>query len=227
MSNELIEAVNRPGVTLDRWIIRLGKEDGEFDPWYLPPETFDSDFGGFVMCLDLTRRVEQLKQRIADVKAGIRAAYREERRIAREAKDALLAKERAEAKAKKQEERLVALAGDCGASKKGYKGFKKPSCKTNEGGPCRYCAGVWAEAQINPPKRAKKGSAKVPVAKVVEKKVDANAISNLEAIANRPKDRPKTASVSPANGSVGTPDRITSMLARETRSSGGLLGRFR
>jgi hypothetical protein len=214
----------------DRWVIRLGKDDAAFDPWHLDKTNFPSDFGGFVMCLDLTRRVEQLKKRIADVKAGIRAAYREERRIAREAKDALLVKERAEAKAEKQAARLVALAGDCGGSKKGYKGFKKPNCKTDEGGPCRYCAGVWAEAQINPPKRAKKGEgkpAKVPVAKVTEKRVDTNAINSLEAIANRPKDRPKPASVSPANGSVGTPDRITSMLARETRSSGGLLGRFR
>lgn len=211
----------------DRWVIRLGKDDAAFDPWHLDKTNFPSDFGGFVMCLDLTRRVEQLKKRIADVKAGIRAAVREEKRIAREAKDALLAKERAEAKAEKQAARVVALAGDCGGSKKGYKGFKKPSCKTNDGGPCVYCAGVWAEAQINPPKRAKKGSVKQPVAKVVEKKVNPDAISNLEAIANRPKDRPKAPPVVLTSGSAGTPDRIGSMLARETRSSGGLLGRFR
>jgi chromosome segregation ATPase len=178
------------------------------------------------MCLDLTRRVEQLKARIADVKAGIRAAYREERRIAREAKDALLAKERAEAKAEKQQARLLALAGDCGGSKRGYRGFRKPTCKTRDGGPCVFCTNVWEEAQKNPPKRVKK-SAKEAVARVKESKVNPNAISNLEAIANRPKDRPKPASVVPANGSVGTPDRISAMLSRQAGSSGGLLGRFR
>jgi hypothetical protein len=177
------------------------------------------------MCLDLTRRVEQLKARIADVKAGIRAAYREERRIAREAKEALLAKERAEARANKQEERVARLALECAAFRK-TKGLKKPTCKTNDGGPCVSCTRRWAENQTNPPKRAKKGEAKPtkePVAKVKESKVNPNAISNLEAIANRPKDRTKL----PPDGQVGVVDRISLMLAGQTRSGSGLLGRFR
>ena len=213
----------------DRWVIRLGKDDAVFDPWHLDKTNFPSDFGGFVMCLDLTRRVEQLKKRISDVKAGIRAAVREEKRIAREAKDALLAKERAEAKVRKQEERVARLAHECEAFRK-TKGLRKPTCKTNEGGPCVSCTQRWQENQINPPKRAKKGEGKpikVPVAKVVEKKVDKNAITNLEAIANRPKDRPKAASVNPANGSSSVVDRISLMLASQTRSGSGLLGRFR
>lgn len=213
----------------DRWVIRLGKEDAAFDPWHLSHLDYASDFGGFIMCLDLTRRVEQLAKRISDVKAGIRAAIREEKRIAREAKDALLAKERAETKAKKQEERLLALERDCGASKRGYKGFRAPKCKTKAGGPCDFCTGVWEAAQKNPPKRASKADKKADIKKE-PKAPKVPDLSLLQSIQDRPKDRPTEVKPEP----VQEPDRsvrvdhwVDSMLGRQVGTGGSILGRFR
>lgn len=58
----------------DRWIIRLGKEDGEFDPWHAEGrEIFEADLAGFLDCLALTRIVKTTKDRVADVKEARRA----------------------------------------------------------------------------------------------------------------------------------------------------------
>lgn len=49
-----------------RWILRLGKEDGMFDPWY---ETdFDQDLGGFLACLSLLRAHRAVEKRMTDAK---------------------------------------------------------------------------------------------------------------------------------------------------------------
>ena len=39
----------------ERWILRLGKQDGQFEPWHIEPEEFDLHFKGFLDCLNLTR----------------------------------------------------------------------------------------------------------------------------------------------------------------------------
>jgi hypothetical protein len=50
----------------DRWIIRLGKEDAEFDPWHMEGRAlYEQDFEGFLRCLDLCKSVVCLRDRIA------------------------------------------------------------------------------------------------------------------------------------------------------------------
>jgi hypothetical protein len=39
----------------DRWILRLGKQDGQFEPMHIGLEEFDLHFKGFLDCLSLTR----------------------------------------------------------------------------------------------------------------------------------------------------------------------------
>ena len=53
----------------DRWIIRLGKEDAEFDPWHVSGETlFNEDFQGFLNALNLYRSVHKIEDRIDELK---------------------------------------------------------------------------------------------------------------------------------------------------------------
>jgi hypothetical protein len=92
------EAINKPGVVIDRWVLRLGKEDGEFQPWHLSPDTFEEDFTAFTSCLDLKRRVISVEERMRDEKAKIKAA---KKIVKAEAK----AKAKAEEKAQKKAER--------------------------------------------------------------------------------------------------------------------------
>lgn len=49
-----------------RWILRLGKEDGEFEAWY--EEDFQTDFLTFLACLDLYRLNKQVDKRMRDAK---------------------------------------------------------------------------------------------------------------------------------------------------------------
>lgn len=54
----------------DRWIIRLGKEDAEFDPWHVSGETlFNEDFQGFLNALNLYRSVHKIEDRIDELKS--------------------------------------------------------------------------------------------------------------------------------------------------------------
>lgn len=94
----LEEAINTPGVVIDRWVIRLGKEDGEFQPWHLPPETFEQDLQAFLECLALKRSVNSIEERMKEEKAKIRAV---KKTLRQEAK----AREKEDAKAAKKVER--------------------------------------------------------------------------------------------------------------------------
>ena len=49
----------------DRWIIRLGKTEGDFEIWHLGMETYDSDFMTFRNALDLSKSMKALNNRIA------------------------------------------------------------------------------------------------------------------------------------------------------------------
>jgi hypothetical protein len=78
-----------------RWVVRLGKEDGKFDPWHLYEESYESHWQGFFHALELYRthnavdagmkgmrqyiRDERKKQRLAEKEAA-----KEDKRIARE-----------------------------------------------------------------------------------------------------------------------------------------------
>ena len=48
---------------VDRWIIRLGKEDGSFEPWHLEGD-FEEDFKTFLSCLNLTNSLKSVNIRL-------------------------------------------------------------------------------------------------------------------------------------------------------------------
>lgn len=103
-------------VVEDRWVLRLDKETGDFDPWHAEGrEAFDMDFAGFLHALDLTRSLKAIDGRIG----VIRDARREVRKAA---------------VAAAREERL-ALA--CEGSKR-YKGVRAPKCGPTGTG-CAAC----------------------------------------------------------------------------------------
>lgn len=95
---------------IDRWILRLGKneeEAGKFEPWALAASTQAEDFAGFLACLNLTNLVDSVTQRMAVQKKGVREAKKkikaEQKEIAKmQAKVAA-----AEAKAQKKIERAA------------------------------------------------------------------------------------------------------------------------
>lgn len=67
----------------DRWILRLGKEDGKFEPWHVGPETIGQDFEAFKLCLLLKRQRDIIERRIADskkVRTQLKKATKKENR---------------------------------------------------------------------------------------------------------------------------------------------------
>jgi hypothetical protein len=75
-------------VIKDRWIIRLGKEDAEFDPWHAEGEQlFKQDFNAFWFALRLVQAIEGIDARVQGVKDERRAALKEIERIKKEAAD--------------------------------------------------------------------------------------------------------------------------------------------
>jgi hypothetical protein len=110
----------------DRWIIRLGKEDGEFDPWHTLPEDFQEDIEGFLDALSLHRSVASTNERMKsqknarkEIKKKLKEAAKEAEKAQRkEARAALVAANRmaklAEKTAKKlkgKEDRAAVKAG--------------------------------------------------------------------------------------------------------------------
>lgn len=133
---------------VDRWVIRLGKDDGEFEAWHLQEHNFEEDFGGFLATLDLTRRVRALKQRLQDRKDDLRAAIKAEKLAQKEAKALVEAAEKASAKAEKAQKRVEALAKEC-KSARNYKAKRYPACTTRDGKPCETCQTRWDAAHGN------------------------------------------------------------------------------
>ena len=52
----------------DRWILRLGKDEADFEPWHLGPDTLADDFESFRLCLTLRRLYSKVEKRMADTK---------------------------------------------------------------------------------------------------------------------------------------------------------------
>jgi hypothetical protein len=87
----------------DRWIMRLGKEEGDFEAWYLPAEYFEADFEAFLAALQLYRSLDEIEERRkketrefneltrATKKAEKVEAVAAEKKAKTEAKDALKA----------------------------------------------------------------------------------------------------------------------------------------
>jgi hypothetical protein len=108
------------GVTIeDRWVIRLGKEDGQFEPWHLESECYHDDFVAFITCLNLTRSIARIEDRIKARAQDDRASRKADRIVAR------------------QEALKLACVG---AAK--YKGVRRPHC--NGGNPCQSCLTQYA-----------------------------------------------------------------------------------
>lgn len=63
------EEENKVKVT-DRFILRLGKEDGKFEPWHLSSSFSKYDFEVFLNCLKLHRNYGNLKLRMDKYKRG-------------------------------------------------------------------------------------------------------------------------------------------------------------
>lgn len=83
----------------DAFILRLGKEDGEFEPWHTNFEELDQDFQYFLGCMRLTSLHEDTKYRMAEAmkartvrKRAVKAAEKEAEKVAAKA-EKLAAKE--------------------------------------------------------------------------------------------------------------------------------------
>lgn len=59
------ETTERP---TDAFILRLGKEEGDFEPWHMSEEELGSDFETFALCLDLTINHDDTKNRMSAAK---------------------------------------------------------------------------------------------------------------------------------------------------------------
>ena len=105
----------------DGWVIRLGKEDAEFDPWHIwDTNEFEIYYYGF---LNSRKWYESMKYAEEQVKI----------------KNERLRDLRAEQRKKIKEEQL---AIKCKNADK-YKGMRYPVC--NGGNPCQACLAKWAE----------------------------------------------------------------------------------
>jgi hypothetical protein len=110
-------------VIQDRFIIRLGKDDAEFEMWHLSRDQFEMDMNGFLACLALVDSIEEIETDIKEGKENVRKHKRAEKAIAKEA----------------------ALRVACAYSSK-YKGTRKPKC--NGGNPCEACLAKYELHQI-------------------------------------------------------------------------------
>lgn len=125
----------------DRWVIRLGKEDGEFDPWHAEWDAFKEDFDGFLLALKLGRSVRSIKGRIKAKDDAARDLAKAVKKAAKDAREEAEAAAKALAKAEKQQAQEEALRFACKGSEK-YKGVRPPRC--NEGTPCKSCLAKYA-----------------------------------------------------------------------------------
>lgn len=98
----------------DAWIIRLGKDDGEFDPWHIDQEGLQLGWKAFRSAFSLTKDVEALEEYLEAKKQVLRAFK----------------------KVAKAEAKVIKLREACAGAVK-YKGIRPPRC--NGGDPCRSC----------------------------------------------------------------------------------------
>ena len=104
----------------DIWIIRLGKEDAEFEAWHIDSNLATLGWLAFLRALDLSRSMADLNRAVDD------------------AKDIRKAAKKAEKKAMKEADLKITCKGA-----KRYKGTRKPKC--NGGNPCETCLKKYAD----------------------------------------------------------------------------------
>lgn len=104
-----------------RWVIRLGKEEAQFEPWHIDSLTdHRMDFEAFRDALALTRSIKAVKLRLKDIEDEAKALRKEAKKKATEA----------------------ALTLQCKGFTK-YQGKRKPAC--NKGNPCLACIRKYEE----------------------------------------------------------------------------------
>lgn len=102
----LEEALVKTEGKMDRWLLRLGKseeEAGKFEPFFLPHETFAEDFTAFLVCLNLTKLVESITDRMQAQKKGVREV---KKKLKAEQKEIAKMKAKVEAAAVKAQKKL-------------------------------------------------------------------------------------------------------------------------
>ena len=86
----------------DRWVLRLGKDDGEFEPWHIGEEDFELDFNAFLDCLNLFRNTNSIRTRGVERRAALKAAVKAEKAAAKDAEKAAKKAEKEAIKAAKK-----------------------------------------------------------------------------------------------------------------------------
>lgn len=116
---------------LDTWILRLGKseeEAGKFEPWHMTPDEYEEDFQGFLACLNLTRLVDSVEERMKSQKSTIRAVKKVQREtakaLAKEQEKLQKALDKAAAKVVKEAEK-VRVKAEAKAERERLKAEKK------------------------------------------------------------------------------------------------------
>ncbi len=112
----------------DIFIVRLGKEDGEFEAWHIDSSLAEHGWDAFLKALGLSRAMVVLNQSVDDAK--------DERKAIR--------------KAEKQAEKKAQLTVKCSYADK-YKGVRAPQC--NNGNPCDFCKNKYQEVQLGKEKK--------------------------------------------------------------------------
>jgi len=101
------EAFAKYGPPTDRFIIRLGKQDGEFEAWHCTKEDFQEDFEGFLDALSLTRSVRLTTERMKDQKAAKRTKKKEIKAAAKEVEKIESKKQKEAAKVARRAEKAL------------------------------------------------------------------------------------------------------------------------
>lgn len=86
------------------WILKLGKEDGKFDAWFW--NDFDTAFGGYLNCLNLSRSHREVVRTLADAKKLATFHKRENKKVTTRAEKLRVSWEKKSAKVKAKEEKV-------------------------------------------------------------------------------------------------------------------------
>ncbi len=106
----------------DIWIIRLGKEDGEFEAWHVDLLLAAKGWAAFTRALDLKRAMDGVEQGVEIMRDFRKSVLKSERKA-----------------------RQIANRNEKCPNAGKYKGKRKPTC--NGGNPCQSCLKKYAEEQ--------------------------------------------------------------------------------
>jgi hypothetical protein len=120
----------------DRWVLRLGKELGDFEVWHMTAESYEEDFKGFAACLALSNLVDSVDERMKAQRGrikGIRKVQKEtSKALAKEKAKLAKALEKAEAKRLREEDK-ARIKAEAKAEREAAKAAKKGTVCTNAG----------------------------------------------------------------------------------------------